>query len=201
MNFCEKKARIVWRTKSVEVTRVMPSRCATSVATVDLPVPVAPPTRSTMGQIELAQRLEAAEQADGLLALVLGEDAGRHVVEPLGADCGVLVRAHELALDQPRELVGALGADARAHERLRHEPLRVREADLSGDERLGRTAVGSSRSCRPPAIESASASTRSSRSGSPPAAGPRCRRTRPRSPRVSAASATTSIAAALISTR
>ena len=29
--------------KSVEVSRVMPSRCATSDATVDLPVPVVPP--------------------------------------------------------------------------------------------------------------------------------------------------------------
>jgi hypothetical protein len=36
--------------KSVEVTRVIPSRCATSVATVDLPVPVAPPTSSRIGR-------------------------------------------------------------------------------------------------------------------------------------------------------
>ena len=33
MNSCEKNARIVWRTKSVDVTRVMPSRYAASVAT------------------------------------------------------------------------------------------------------------------------------------------------------------------------
>src|SRR4051794_12968432 len=36
--------------KSVDVTRVMPSRCATSVATDDLPVPVAPPTSRTSGR-------------------------------------------------------------------------------------------------------------------------------------------------------
>ena len=53
MNSSEKNARIVWRTKSVEVTRVMPSRCATSVATVDLPVPVAPPTSTTIGMSRL----------------------------------------------------------------------------------------------------------------------------------------------------
>ena len=50
MNSCEKNARIVWRMKSVEVTRVIPSRYAISVATVDLPVPVAPPTRMTIGR-------------------------------------------------------------------------------------------------------------------------------------------------------
>ena len=44
-----KNARIVWRMKSVDVTRVMPSRCAASVATIDLPVPVAPPTSRTIG--------------------------------------------------------------------------------------------------------------------------------------------------------
>ena len=45
----EKKARIVCRMKSVDVTRVMPSRWATSAATVDLPVPVAPPISTTIG--------------------------------------------------------------------------------------------------------------------------------------------------------
>ena len=50
MNSCEKNARIVCRMKSVDVTRVIPSRYAISVATVDLPVPVAPPTRITIGR-------------------------------------------------------------------------------------------------------------------------------------------------------
>ena len=50
MNSAEKNARIVWRTKSVDVTRVMPRRCADSVATVDLPVPVAPPTSRITGR-------------------------------------------------------------------------------------------------------------------------------------------------------
>ena len=44
-----KSARIVWRTKSVDVTRVIPSRYATSAAIVDLPVPVAPPIRMISG--------------------------------------------------------------------------------------------------------------------------------------------------------
>ena len=50
MNRVEKNARIVWRMKSVEVTRVIPSRWAASVATVDLPVPVAPPTGARIGR-------------------------------------------------------------------------------------------------------------------------------------------------------
>src|SRR5919201_294678 len=50
MKSFEKKARIVWRTKSVEVTRVTPRRYATSVATVDFPVPVAPPTSRMIGR-------------------------------------------------------------------------------------------------------------------------------------------------------
>ena len=49
MNSFEKNVRIVCRMKSVDVTRVMPRRCAASVAIVDLPVPVAPPTRSSSG--------------------------------------------------------------------------------------------------------------------------------------------------------
>ena len=44
-----KNARSVWRTTSVDVTRLMPSRYATSVATVDLPVPVAPPISRMIG--------------------------------------------------------------------------------------------------------------------------------------------------------
>ena len=50
MNWREKKARMVCRTMSVDVTRVIPILCATSVATDDFPVPVAPPTRSTSGR-------------------------------------------------------------------------------------------------------------------------------------------------------
>jgi hypothetical protein len=50
MNFRDRNARIVCRTKSVDVTRVIPSRYATSVATVDLPVPVAPPIRRMIGR-------------------------------------------------------------------------------------------------------------------------------------------------------
>ena len=50
MNAREKNARIVCRTKSVDVTRVMPKRYASSVATVDLPVPVAPPMKTIIGR-------------------------------------------------------------------------------------------------------------------------------------------------------
>ena len=63
MNSSEKNARIVCRTKSVDVTRVIPSRYAASVATVDLPVPVAPPTRTIRRQVQLVQLTEAANLA------------------------------------------------------------------------------------------------------------------------------------------
>ncbi len=50
MKSLEKKARIVWRMKSVDVTRVIPKRYASSVATVDFPVPVAPPMKTMIGR-------------------------------------------------------------------------------------------------------------------------------------------------------
>ena len=50
MNSSEKNARIVWRITSVDVTRVIPRRCATSVATLDLPLPVPPPIITTIGR-------------------------------------------------------------------------------------------------------------------------------------------------------
>ena len=53
MNSREKNARIVCRMKSVDVTRVIPSRCAASVASVDLPVPVAPPTSRSDRELEV----------------------------------------------------------------------------------------------------------------------------------------------------
>ena len=61
MNSCEKNARIVWRTKSVDVTRVMPSRYATSVATVDLPGAGAAADEQDDRQVELLQLAEAAQ--------------------------------------------------------------------------------------------------------------------------------------------
>jgi hypothetical protein len=42
-------ARITSRIASVGITRVIPSRAASIVAIVDLPAPVAPPTRMTSG--------------------------------------------------------------------------------------------------------------------------------------------------------
>ncbi len=40
---------MVWRTMSVLITRVMPRRCASSVASVLLPTPVAPPMSTMSG--------------------------------------------------------------------------------------------------------------------------------------------------------
>ena len=97
MNSLEKNARIVWRTKSVEVTRVMPSRCAASVASVDFPVPVAPPTSSDDRQIELLERLPAAQPAHRLLAVRLAE----HLDGELGEPVEIEPRAPALARGRP----------------------------------------------------------------------------------------------------
>ena len=72
--------------KSVEVTRVIPSRWAASVATVDLPVPVAPPTSSRIGRSSAAQRREPAHPEDDPSALVLAEQLGGDLLEPLELD-------------------------------------------------------------------------------------------------------------------
>ena len=164
MNFREKKARIVWRTMSVDVTRVIPSRWATSVASGRLPGPGRAPDQEHERQVELAQRLQAPQEAHGLLALVLGEHGRGDVVHPLGPDGLVLAAAPQLALDQARQLVGALGRDARAHQGLGHQPLGVGEHDLVGDERFRRPAVGVHTAALAAIAASASASTAASRS-------------------------------------
>ena len=106
MNSGEKKARIVWRMKSVEVTRVIPSRCAASVAIVDLPVPVAPPTRRTIGSVELLQRLQPPEPAHRPAALGLAEHLDGELGEPVEVE-PVAPALRQVGVGPPRELVRA----------------------------------------------------------------------------------------------
>ena len=150
-------------------------------------------------QVELAECLETAEKEHRLAVLVLGEDRRRDIVETLGADGLVLVPAHQLALDQPGELVGPLGTDAGAHERPGHEPLRVGEPHVLREERLERATVAVHASALALMTPSASALTASSRSGSPGSGRTSLSANTTGTPRVSAVSATTSMAAALIS--
>ena len=93
MNSGEKNARIVWRMKSVDATRVMPSRCATSAATVDLPVPVEPPIKHDDRHVERLQVGEPAQAADRALALVVAEHLLReHVADAPPRRCARRVR-------------------------------------------------------------------------------------------------------------
>ena len=83
MNSGEKNARIVCRMKSVEATRVIPSRCATSAATVDLPVPVEPPISTIDRHVELLQVRRAAAGGRPRARPRLAEHLAREHVEAL----------------------------------------------------------------------------------------------------------------------
>ena len=83
MNSFEKNVRIVCRMKSVDVTRVIPSRCAASVAIVDLPVPVAPPTSRSERLVEPLQRIEPTQSAYGPRRFFLADQLGRELAEPV----------------------------------------------------------------------------------------------------------------------
>ena len=122
MNSFEKNARIVWRMKSVDATRVIPSRCATSAASVDLPVPVEPPIRTMIGtssDCRSASRRSrpTARSPSSSPSVSCGEDA-----QALGVD-GALAAFGEVDLDASRELVGAVGGDADRDQRPRHHAL------------------------------------------------------------------------------
>ena len=83
MNSFEKNARIVCRMKSVDVTRVIPSRCAASVASVDLPVPVRAADEEHDRRVELLKRLQAAQPAHRPARVGLAEHLDRELAEPV----------------------------------------------------------------------------------------------------------------------
>ena len=57
-----KKARSTWRITSVAITRLIPSRPASMVASVDLPTPVVPPIRTTSGRSSRPSRVQARKR-------------------------------------------------------------------------------------------------------------------------------------------
>ena len=65
-----KKARSTWRITSVAITRVMPSRAASIVASVDLPTPVVPPIITTSGRSRRSSRRQARKRRTAALALL-----------------------------------------------------------------------------------------------------------------------------------
>ena len=123
MNSREKNARIVCRMKSVDVTRVIPRRCAASVASVDLPVPVAPPTSKTTGSSRCCnacsrRRRRIVRPASGSPSTSPGD-----LRQPVEVE---LERAplHHVRVGATGELVGAGRRQARRRERAGHQSLR-----------------------------------------------------------------------------
>ena len=94
MNSREKNARIVCRMKSVEVTRVIPSRCAVSVASVDLPVPVAPPTSRKTGSSSCCSACRRRSRRIVLAGLGLSEHLRRDLRQPVEVELDLTALAH-----------------------------------------------------------------------------------------------------------
>ena len=129
----EKNARIVWRMKSVEVTRVMPSRCAASVASVDLPVPVAPPTSRTIGSSRCwsacrrRRRRIVRVPPRARRARSTASSASRSRSSRAAPRCS------RSSVGAPRELVRARRRQPRRRQRARHEPLRPRRPVVAAE--------------------------------------------------------------------
>ena len=104
--------------------------------------PRSAPDEEDQRKIQLLQDAVAPEPAHGILPLVLGEHLGDQLVQMRLGEGVLLVLAHELLLDQPRELVGTHGPEAGSGQRLRHEALRVRKPPpFLPAERLGWSPV------------------------------------------------------------
>ena len=203
MKSWEKNARTTWRSWSVAITRVMPSRPASCVATVDLPTPVTPPSSTSSGRSSLRRLHHCRKRVDHLLALL----GGQHLL----GDRAQLARPRPRprrrrsagARSRARERERALGRKAGRHDRLGHQPLRVRQAVVAADDDGVARAARLTASPRARATAARrGASSSASRSGSPGDATRRgCAGRRPRTPSRSARSATMSIAAAFSSVR
>ena len=141
MNSGEKKARIVCRMKSVEATRVMPSRCATSAATVDFPVPVEPPISTTIGTSSDLQVREPAEPPDRAARPPSSPSTSRASSSSRSTSIAEIAALGEIELDPPRELVGVVGRDAGRDQRARHQPLRIRKTVVPERQRLAVAAL------------------------------------------------------------
>ena len=142
MNSGEKNARIVWRMKSVEATRVIPSRWATSAATVDLPVPVEPPISTMIGTSSVCRSASRCRRPTARSPSSSPSISAREHVEPLELD-RPLATLGEIDLDPPRELVRTVGGNAGRDQRARHHALRIRQARRRRAAAARRGGVGS----------------------------------------------------------
>ncbi len=135
MNSSEKKARIVCRMKSVDVTRVMPRRCATSAATVDLPVPVDPPISTINGTSSACRSASRRSRSTARSPSCVSQRLARELVEPCEVD-GALAALGEIDLDAPREAVGAIRCDPDGDQRPRHQALRIGKLRVAERQRI-----------------------------------------------------------------
>ena len=149
-------------------------------------------------QVELLELAVAPQPPHGVDALVLAQHVLGKLLQALEV-YGGLAALLEIRLDAKGELPRANRGQPRADERAGEEALRVREVTLAAQ----RQVVESPRLChagtRSATAASASATSSESRSGSPGSGTTSFRANTTRAPRSRAASATTSIAAALIS--
>ena len=122
MNSREKNARIVCRMKSVEVTRVMPSRCAVSVASVDFPVPVAPPTSRKTGSSSCCSACRRRRRLIVAPGLGLAEHLRRELRQPVEIELDLAALDH-VGVGAACELVRPRRRQTRRGERARHQAL------------------------------------------------------------------------------
>ncbi len=149
--------------KSVDVTRVIPSRCAASVASVDFPVPVAPPTSSTTGESSCCSACSrrsrrivrlASGSPSTSTASSLSRSRSRPVALPL----------LEVGVRAPGQLVGPRQRQPGGGQRARHQALRERRPVVAAERQRSEISPLAH------AVATASAASRrnsASRSGSP----------------------------------
>ena len=99
--------------KSVDVTRVIPSRCATSVAIVDLPVPVAPPTSSSSGSSSRWRASSRRSRRTVRVGRLLADQLRSELAEPVEIERDRAALG-EVAIGVAGDEVRTLGIEARS---------------------------------------------------------------------------------------
>ena len=149
-------------------------------------------------QVELLELAVAPQPAHGVDALVLAQNVLGKLLQALEVDGGLARAPRDRPRREGRAPTRARGQPCR-NERPGEEPLRVGEATLAAQRQVVETPRLGHAGTLSATAASASATSSESRSGSPGSDTTSFRAKTTRAPRSRAASATTSIAAALIS--
>src|SRR5581483_3767051 len=164
-----------------------------------LPRPCSAADQQDDRDVELLQLAVSPQPANRLHALVLAEHLLRQLFEPVEVDRPPPLV--QLRLDAERELVRPHRRHAGSHQRPGEEALRVREVALESERQRVLTTLLRHETTASATAASASARSSASRSGSPGRGSTSLSTKTASTPRRAASSATTSIAAALISIR